>query len=90
MANRVLSIVAKVKDAASAGLQSIQNNLKKTGTAAKQTSLDFTQFNRIMFATSAYAGLFAKGFQSFGDALLQGAELSRVVTQFERILGPTG
>lgn len=90
MANRVLTIVAKVKDAASAGLGRIQNHLKKTGSAAKQTSLDFTQFNKVMFATTAYVGFFEKAFRGFGNTLMKGAELDRVVGQFERIMGPKG
>lgn len=90
MANRVLTIVAKVKDAASAGLDRIQDRLKKTGGAAKQTAVDFTQFNKVMFSTTAYIGFFEKAFRGFGDTLLKGAEFSRVVNQFERVMGPKG
>lgn len=90
MANRVLTIVAKVKDAASAGLDRIQDRLKKTGSAAKQTSVDFTQFNKVMFSTTAYIGFFEKAFRGFGDTMLKGAEFSRVVDQFERVIGPKG
>lgn len=90
MANRVLSIIAKVRDAASQPLNQIQNSLKKTGAAAKQTSVNFTEFNRVMFTTGAFVGFFTKSFSKFGDALLQGAQLDRLQTQFERIMGPKG
>lgn len=90
MANRSLVVVAKVKDAASASLKKIQGSLKDTGGQAKQTAVNFSEFNRVMFATSAYLGLFSKSFSKFGEALFQGAQFDRVVNQFERILGPKG
>lgn len=90
MANRVLTVVAKVRDAASAGLNKIQTSLQRTGSAAKQTSMDFTQFNKVMFATTAYVGFFQKAFSGFGDTLLKGAEFDRIVGQFERVMGPKG
>ena len=90
MANRVLTIVAKVKDAASAGLDKIQGSLKKAGDSAKQSSIDFTQFNKVMFSTTAYVGFFQKAFSGFGENLIKGAEFDRVVGQFERVVGPKG
>lgn len=90
MANRVLTVTAKVRDAASAGLNRIQDSLKRTGGEAKKTAVNFSEFNRVMFATSAYVGLFTKSFSKFGDALLKGAEFNRIQTQFERVMGPNG
>jgi len=90
LANRTLTIVAKVRDAASAGLDKIQRSLRSTGQAAKKTSVDFTEFNRIMFSTTAFVGLFTKSFANFGSTILKGAELDRVGSQFERVLGSKG
>lgn len=90
MANRVLTIVAKVKDAASSGLDRISDSLKRTGKSAQQTGADFTQFNKIMFSTTAYVGFFQKSFANFGDTILKGAEFDRVATQFEQVMGPKG
>lgn len=90
MANRVLSITAKIRDAVSQPLSQIQNSLKKTGAAANQTSVNFTEFNRVMFTTGAFIGFFTRSFSKFSDSLLQGAQLDRLQTQFERIMGPKG
>jgi hypothetical protein len=90
MANRALVVTAKVRDASSASLKKIKDSLKDSGGQAKQTAVNFSEFNRVMFATSAYLGLFTKAFSKFGDALFQGAQFDRVVGQFERVLGPKG
>lgn len=90
MANRVLTVTAKIKDAASAGLNRIQESLRKTGGEAKKTAVNFSEFNRVMFATSAYVGLFTKTFNKIGDALLEGSKFARVTDQYERVMGPKG
>lgn len=90
MASRQLQIAATVKDAASAKLRQIQENLGKTGSSAKKAGLDFTEFNRTMFATTAYVGLFTGAMFKLSSAMLEAAKFSRVQDQFERVVGPKG
>jgi hypothetical protein len=90
MANRILDIVVKVRDAASSTLSKINKQLTNTGKSAKDASLDFTRFNRVLFSATAFLNTFTKAFSSVGSAMEKGAELERVTEQFERVLGPKG
>jgi hypothetical protein len=90
VANKTLSIHAKVNNAASAPLDKIKNSLKGAGGAAKQAGIDFTKFNQTMFTTSAYIGFFALSFKKFGDVIAEGAKFDRLEGQFERVMGPKG
>lgn len=90
MARRNLEVIVTVRDAATAPLKQVEGQLKNTGKAANTASADFTKFNRTLFATTAFVGTFIKAFSSMNEALNQGAELDRLQTQYERVLGPKG
>lgn len=90
MARRNLEIIVTVRDAASQPLQKVEGQLKRTGSAANNASADFTKFNKTIFTTAAFVGTFVKAFSALTGALDKGAELDRIQTQFERVLGPKG
>ena len=90
MATRIIEVIVKVKSGdANRKLGGLARKIKGAGKAAKKSSVDFKQFNRTLFATTAFIGTFLKTFSSLGTALNMGAELDRVDNQFERVLGPS-
>lgn len=90
MARRNLEVVVTVRDAASKPLDEVEKRIKRTGQAADAANLHFTKFNRTLFTTAAFVGTFVKTFSNLSNSITQGAELDRVETQFERVLGPKG
>ena len=90
MARTPIDIVITVRDGASSPLTNVQAKLKSTGKAAKDTSVDFVQFNKTLFTTAAFIGTFVKGVTSMRDAMSLGGDLERLSNQYERILGPKG
>lgn len=90
MANKTLTVIAKVKDASSASLKKIKGGFDNTNKSIKQTKVDLTEFNRIMFSTTAFVGFFTRQFSMLGDSLVKAGELDRLSTQFEKVLGPRG
>lgn len=90
MAARSLEVVARAKDGSSAALKKVQRSLRDTGKAAKRTGVDFTEFNRVMFSTTAFIGIFSNAIRQISDTLMEGAKVDRVASQFERVLGPSG
>ncbi len=90
MATRSLTIIAQVKDAASASLKKIANSLGDVNKSVRKSSVDFTEFNRVLFSTSAFLGLFSQAFDKAINSLNQASELERISNQFERVVGPRG
>lgn len=90
MARRNLEVIVTVRDAASKPLKDVEGQLKKTGKSANDAGLDFIKFNKTLFTTTAFVGTFIKAFNTLNNALNQGAELDRLETQYERVLGPKG
>lgn len=90
MATRSLTVVAQVKDAASANLKKIASSLGDVNKSVRKSSVDFTEFNRVLFSTSAFLGLFSKAFDKVVGSLNQASELERISDQFERVMGPRG
>jgi hypothetical protein len=90
VAARSLIVLAKVQDLATSNLKKIQKEFKGTGKAVKETGVNFTEFNRIMFSTSAFIGMFSGAFRKISSAVEEGAQVDRVAQQFERVLGPKG
>ena len=88
MAIRNLEVVITVTDKASKDLDKIGKKVSQTGDAAKKATVDFTGFNRTLFATTAFVGTFVKMFSSLGKSFEEGASLDRLSNQFERVLGP--
>jgi hypothetical protein len=87
---RNLKILVTVVDNTQKPLDDIQKRVHKTGETAKKASINFTQFNRTLFTTAAFAGTFIKGFNSLTRSLEEGANLDRITGQFERVMGPKG
>lgn len=87
---RNLKILVTVVDKTQKPLDDVQKRVRKTGDAAKKASIDFTQFNKTLFATTAFVGTFIKGFNSLTRSLEEGANLDRITNQFERVMGPRG
>lgn len=87
---RNLKILVTVVDRTQKPLDDVQKRVRKTGEAAKKASIDFTQFNKTLFATTAFVGTFIKGFNSLTRSLEEGANLDRISNQFERVMGPKG
>lgn len=90
MARRNLEVIVTVRDAASKPLGDVEKKLKDTGKAANAASVDFKQFNRTLFATTAFVATFVRAFAALNNALTQGAELDRLESQYERVLGSKG
>lgn len=88
MARTNIQVVISVKDGASKPLEKVQKNIRGTGKAAKDSTADIWQFNKTLFSTFAFLGLFTKGFSKLKESLMVGAELDKVSTQFERQVGP--
>jgi hypothetical protein len=87
---RNLKIIVTVVDKTQKPLEQVEKRVRKTGAAAKSAALDFTKFNRILFTTSAFVGTFVKGFSTLTNSIEEGANFDRLVTQFERVMGPKG
>lgn len=90
MAKKTLTVHAIVKDGASASLKKVKDGFDNTSKSVKNTSINMTEFNRIMFSTSAFVGFFTKQLSILGDSLTKAGELERLTNQFERTLGPKG
>jgi len=90
MARSNIDIAVNVHDAASGKLRGASKEVDNFGRSVKKASLDVTQFNRVMFSTTAYIGLFTGGFRKFSEFLTEGANLDRLTNQFERVIGPRG
>lgn len=87
MAIRNLEVVITVTDKASKDLDKVNQKLRNTGDAAKKANVDFTGFNRTLFATTAFVGTFLKAFQGLSRSFQEGADLDRLSNQFERVFG---
>ena len=87
MAIRNLEVVITVTDKASKDLDKVNNKVRQTGDAAKKAAVDFTGFNRTLFATTAFVGTFFKAFQGLNRAFQEGADLDRMSNNFERVFG---
>lgn len=90
MASRSLTVIAKVKDAASDTLKKIKNAFGDVNKEAKNTGANFDQFNKIMFTTTAYVGAFTLAFGKLQQAITEAGDLDRLSDQFERVAGPKG
>ena len=89
MAARNIEVVIKVRDNASKKLDELKRKTRRAGKGAKKASLDFKDFNRTLFATTAFIGTFIKTYSTLARNLDIGAELDRVDNQFSRVLGPS-
>lgn len=87
MAIRNLEAVIMVTDKASKDLDKVSQKVRQTGESAKKASVDFTGFNRTLFATTAFVGSFLKAFQGLNRSFQEGADLDRMANQFERLFG---
>lgn len=90
MATRRLTVIAQVKDAASSNLKKIGDSLNNVNKAIKKSSVDFTEFNRVLFSTTAFVGLFTGAMDRMYNSLTKSGELERLSNQFERVVGPKG
>jgi len=90
MASRNAEIAVTVKDGVTTKAKRIQKSIKQTGRAVQSTAADFTKFNRTMFATTAFVGLFTIAARRLSSAMISAATMDRVVNQFERTVGPKG
>jgi hypothetical protein len=88
MARTNIQVVITVKDGATRPLENVQKGIRNTGKAARDSTADIWQFNKTLFSTFAFVGLFTKGFSQLKESLTIGAELDRVSTQFEKQVGP--
>lgn len=87
MAIRNLEVVIMVTDKASKDLDKVSQKVRQTGESAKKAGVDFTGFNRTLFATTAFVGSFLKAFQGLNRSFQEGADLDRMANQFERLFG---
>lgn len=87
---RNLKILVTVVDKSKQPLEEVEKRTKRVGKAAQTAGLDFTKFNRTLFATTAFVGTFLKAFSSLSNSLDLGADLTRLEGQFERIFGSKG
>lgn len=90
MSQNVVEIIVKVRDAASGKLKPVADGLDRTGKAAKKAGADFTKFNRIMFSTTAFIGMFERALSRVISVVNEGANLDRLESSFEKTLGPSG
>jgi hypothetical protein len=90
VANRNLTIVARVVDDVSGKLRTINKSLNGFGVAAKKADGDITKFNKTLFSLTAFVGTFERAFKSLGDSMYEGAQFQRVNDQFESLFGTRG
>jgi len=90
MASRSLTVIAQVKDAASAPLKRIADSFDNTNKSIQKSSVNINEFNKAMFATSAFIGLFSKAMGGVVSALTEASQYDRISEQFERVMGPKG
>jgi len=90
MASRSLTVIAQVKDAASAPLKRIADSFDNTNKSIQKSSVNISEFNKAMFATSAFIGLFSKAMGGVVSALTEASQYDRISEQFERVMGPKG
>lgn len=84
-----LQIVVSVRDQATRKLGEVEKKIKHTSRATAGATNRFKDFNRTLFATTAFIGTFMKAFSSLSSSIVKGAELDRLENQFERVLGPS-
>lgn len=84
-----LQIVVSVRDQATRKLGQVQKKINHTTRATAGATKGFKDFNRTLFATTAFIGTFMKAFSSLSSSIVKGAELDRLENQFERVLGPS-
>jgi len=91
MAKRNLEVVVSVKKAsADRKLKETSKTLRRTGKAARTAGTDFKGLTKTLFTTTAFIGTFTRAFSKLFESINKGANLDRLQTQFERVLGPTG
>lgn len=90
MARTNIDVIITVKDGASKPLDNVTKKIRNTGKAAKDVSFDIMQLGKTIFATTAFLGLFTKGFSLLSSSIQFGSDLDKVTTQFERQMGPRG
>lgn len=84
-----LQIIVSVRDQATKKLVEVEQKIKRTSRATAGATNRFKDFNRTLFATTAFIGTFMKAFSSLSSSITKGAELDRLENQFERVLGPS-
>ena len=90
MASRSLTVIAQVKDAASAPLKRIADSFDNTNKSIQKSSVNISEFNKAIFATTAFVGLFSKAMGGVVSALSEAGQYDRISEQFERVMGPKG
>lgn len=84
-----LQIIVSVRDQATRKLGEVEKKINRTSRATAGATNKFKNFNRTLFATTAFIGTFLKAFSSLSSSITKGAELDRLENQFERVLGPS-
>jgi hypothetical protein len=81
---------AAAKKQAMLGKAKERSQIKQLSEDAKKGVIDMTQFNKTMFTTLAFVGMFTKAFSSFSNSIKEASELDRVSREYERVFGDTG
>lgn len=87
---KTIDIAINVREAASRPLKKVEDQMRKTGRQAKKTGVDFTQFNRVMFSTTAFIGIFTYAMNRLSASMTEAAKMDRVINQYEKTVGPKG
>ena len=85
-----LNKVSRASNKVGANSKIASKGMSKVGTSAKRSSRDITEFNRSLFATTAFVGIFAKASAGLSSGLMEAADMDRVTNSFEKAFGPRG
>lgn len=88
MANKFLELAAVFKDHLSGKADKASRSVKGLSKNTQTASISFKEFNRTLFATTAFIGTFTAAFTRFSGLVQEGAETNRLVSQFEKAFGP--
>ena len=80
-------LLVKLQDLASPGLKKISNSLSQTGKSGKRASRGIKEFNRTLFATTAFVNTFTNAFRGMFQQMDMGTQVDRLEGQFQGIFG---
>lgn len=83
-----INIEVKVNSStASARLKHVEQQIRSVRQSTEDVAKSFKDFNRTIFAATAFIGLFSKSFNSLASAMMAGSQLDRAVNQFNNTFG---
>lgn len=88
--SKPLNNVSKASNKVASSSNKAEKGFKQIGKAAKKTEQNITEFNRSLFGVTAFIGTFTLAARGLASAMMESTKMDRVVSQFEKAVGPKG